>query len=132
MKKETNTTTKGELFENEHFTKGQWTHFSSNGIQYITDKDGRYLATVHSLEDGKNNTERRTETLANTVLICQAVNERQKLLDTLKKAHKQLHDMCNMYCRDKDGYLNHEPGGWDAELDIEIETIINNAKNIQP
>ena len=56
------------------------------------------------------------------------LKENGELKTLLKKAHEQLHTMCDMYCRDKEGYLNHKPGGWDAQLDIDIIEALNQTK----
>lgn len=70
--------------KNNNHTQGEWHLKSVNGIKYVQDKNNRYLATVHSLEDGKNNDERREESEANARLIVKAVNNHEKLVEALK------------------------------------------------
>jgi hypothetical protein len=59
--------TQQEIFQN--MTKGEVSLLWSNGIPYILDGAGRYIATVHSLEDGKENDLRRAETNANAEMF---------------------------------------------------------------
>ena len=74
--------------KNNNHTQGEWHLKSVNGIKYVQDKNNRYLATVHSLEDGKNNDERREESEANARLIVKAVNNHEKLIETLKLTYE--------------------------------------------
>lgn len=76
--------------KNNNHTQGEWHLESANGIKYIQDKNNRYLATVHSLEDGKNNDERREESEANARLIVKAVNNHEKLIEALKQAKEDI------------------------------------------
>ena len=76
--------------KNNNHTQGEWHLKSVNGIKYVQDKNNRYLATVHSLEDGKNNDERREESEANARLIVKAVNNHRKLVEALESAAKSI------------------------------------------
>jgi len=51
--------------------------------------------------------------------------ENKELKELLKKAHDTLHEISAIYQRDKEGFLKDNAKGWDAELDIEIEALLN-------
>ena len=78
------------MSESKH-TPGPW-EVAKENIIYIK-KGDRYIATVHSLEDGKNNAERLIETDANADLIARAPvtkAERDKALKLLRKVKSHL------------------------------------------
>ena len=64
-------------------TKGEWiqvgTHkYPSIDVVYVKSEDGRILATVHGLSDGKNNEQKSVEAESNTKLITDAGNTYNK------------------------------------------------------
>ena len=61
-----------EIFQN--MTQSKLSLSFSNSIPYIMDGAGRYIATVSSLEDGKENDLRRAETNANAGALCNSWN----------------------------------------------------------
>jgi hypothetical protein len=78
MKKETNTTTKGELLQDK-YSKGKWTALFSEDINIFPEvrRVGDLIAIC------PNEYVSMEEAEANAEFICQAVNERQKLLDRI-------------------------------------------------
>lgn len=75
------------------FTKGSWVISITNGIQYIKSEEGLYLATVHGLENGKDNENKKAESVANTKLIAaapdmlEALYEAESTIETLMREH---------------------------------------------
>lgn len=78
-------------------TKGEWTKKGVHGIEnnevvYIKQGES-YIATVHSLFDGKNNLEKGIEAEANAKLIASA----PELLDVLIKLSSHMNLTSNQY-----------------------------------
>jgi hypothetical protein len=123
------TATKGELLQTSFETLHIGLDSPENGERWqIINQDGEHILYIESYPLREN-----------AIAICQAVNERQKLLDSNKKlldaleqANKMMWDLRHSYCEDEEGYLRDDAQGWDAEIDILVSETINNAKNIQP
>jgi len=129
MKKETNTTTKGELLQDK-FTNGEWVVEQNSSFNQIGErviiraqvtKDNLWERIVE-FEPGKNCMVTGLlggSAKANAELICQAVNERQKLLDS----NRELLD-CLYSIR-----MDLHPA---SESRKRVDNLLINAKNIHP
>ncbi len=121
MKKETNTTTKGELLQDiwRVHQKEQYDKNMCPIPYYEISKEGDmfWLAHVRSKDEADQ--------------ICQAVNERQKLLDENKKMYDILCFANSSLQLSKTGLYN--AGGQNlVDTKLKISVFLNNAKNIQP
>lgn len=108
--------------ETKH-TAGNWDYtINSSSISIYTDLDTHPfdLATIHTTSKGCDDEEAE----ANAKLIAAA----PQLLECLKKAHEMLHNLCDRYCRDKDGYLKENATEWGADLDITVTNLFQQLK----
>jgi hypothetical protein len=150
MKKQNDTTTKGELLQDkwevEEAIPGRYFYIVCNDILIATTCDTAKETRI-TFEQSK----------ANAALICQAVNERQKLLDEINDCNiekKRLIAVCNEQIKvrekaEKENKLlldsnkeligelercktNLERGEIRSDTIEKLQTAINNAKNIQP
>lgn len=102
------TTTKGELLQ-------EWTY---NKVYSAIVERGEKVCNVFDEEKAK--------------LICDAVNERQKLLDSNRELLDALKSMLAAYEDGKPDYWVDGQADYYKDKSIEAKSAINNAKNIQP
>ncbi len=129
--KEQNTTTKGELLQPNFKTLHVGLDSPEDGERWqIINQDGEHILYIESYPLREN-----------AIAICQAVNERQKLLDSNRELLDALKDA--MDCPDMiaPGRFAYQIGELYAQKSDQmrsfkfyqrLQTAINNAKNIQP
>jgi hypothetical protein len=119
MKKETNTTTKGELLQDK-YSKGKWTALFSEDINIFPEvrRVGDLIAIC------PNEYVSMEEAEANAEFICQAVNERQKLLDRINDEETRrisAEVALEMILKDKKALVDSN-----RELINEVQSFIDN------
>ena len=131
---------KGEYLR--YFDQKKMTFTGINGGNYLDEEDfetyGRWsesqrfalyrdnVRLQEELESWKKKHFETVEMASETIKGLQ--EENKELKETLKKAHDTLHEISAIYQRDKEGFLKDNAKGWDAELDIEIEALLNRDK----
>lgn len=86
--------------------------------------DTMQLATCYYPIAWHNGEQDHKEAEANAMRIVKAVNNHDALVSALKDAHQMLNNLCDSYCRDKDGYLKDNANEWSADLDIRIINLL--------
>lgn len=109
-----------------HHTKGEWKLKEIGaGITRVIDKDERILATVHGLEDGKDNPARILEEIANANRIVEAVNG----YDALKKKETMHDEFVNGLKKIMSGAMaNLDSGKKLDKVYTQIETLLKQAQ----
>ena len=133
MKKElTPSTTKGELLQNKR-TQGEWTlNWQREGYSISAEFPEGFKRIATLTPDNGYTT--KEECKLNGMAICQAVNERQKLLDSNRELLETLDEAGNRiaYCIDLWQLPDEAVAMLKGEMDAINKAIKNNAKNIQP